>query len=184
MLLELNDVLVEGAEKTVSMIVRERQVACLTGGTPGVRSQLLLAMLGLTEVKSGFVSIDGEPLCRRNATTFRRMMAYAPSVLAAEGEVTVYEPPTVQEVFSLKANRDVPISNGILAEEMKRTGASHDKAQLLAVAVLRKCPVLLVDSPEVASTDYLRRLADEGNIVVVASDDQAILGMADEVVEM
>jgi len=144
----------------------------------------MLAMLGLTEVKSGFVSIDGEPLCQQNATTFRRMMAYVPSVLAADGEVTVYEPPTVQDVFNLKANRDVPISNGILAEEMKRTGASSEKARLLAVAVLRKCPVLLVDSPEAASTDYLRRLADEGHIVGVASDELTILGMADEIVEM
>lgn len=184
MLLELNDVLVEGAEKTVSMIVRDRQVACLTGGTQGVRSQLLLAMLGLVEVKNGFVSIGGEPLSRKNARTFRKMMAYVPSVLLADGEVTVYEPPTVQDVFNLKANRDVPISNGILAEEMKRTGASHDKAQLLAVAVLRKCPVLLVDSPEAASTDYLRHLADEGRIVVVASDDETVLRMADEVIEM
>ena len=33
MLLELNDVLVEGAENTVSMMVRDRQVSCLTGGT-------------------------------------------------------------------------------------------------------------------------------------------------------
>ena len=78
------------------------------------------------------------------------MMAYAPSELVADGEVTVYEPPTVQDVFNLKANRDVPISNG----------------------------------PEAVSTDYLRHLADEGRIVVVASDDETVLRMADEVIEM
>ena len=184
MLLELNDVLVEGAEKTVSMIVRDRQVACLTGGTAAVRSQLLLAMLGLASVKSGFISIDGEPLNRQTLKTFRRMMAYVPSELVADGEVVVYEPPTVQDVFNLKANRDVPISNGILAEEMKRTGAPREKTQLLAVAVLRKCPVLLVENPDVASVGYLRQQAEESHVVILASTDQAVLRMADEVIEV
>ena len=184
MLLELNDVLVEGAEKTVSMIVGERQVACLTGGTAALRLKILLALLGLVPVKSGFINIDGEPLEPQTTAAFRRLMAYAPSSLTADGEGTVYEPPTVQDVFNLKANREVPISNGILAEEMRRTGAPKEKAQLLAVAVLRKCAILLVDTPDVASLDYLRQQAAEGRIVVVASDDPAVMQMADVIAEM
>ena len=63
-MLELNEVLVEGAANTVSMMAQERQMTCLTGGTAQVRSHLLLAILGLVPVKSGFVNIDGEPLFR------------------------------------------------------------------------------------------------------------------------
>ena len=184
-MLELNDVLVEEAEKTVSMMARERQVTCLTGGDERIRTRLLLAMLGLAAVKSGFVSIDGEPLEPRTVGLFRSMMAYAPADLKADGEVVVYEPPSVQDVFALKDNREVAISNGLLAEEIKRTGASSPmKAQLLAVAVLRQRPILLVDEPDPASAGYLHRLAAEGRTVVVASSDDTIMNMADIIVEL
>jgi ABC-type cobalamin/Fe3+-siderophores transport system ATPase subunit len=183
-MLELNDVLVEGAEKTVSMMAQERKVTCLTGGSPLVRSRLLLAMMGLEPLKSGFVCIDGEPLGKATSRLFRRMMAYVPSELRADGEVVVYEPPTVQEVFGLKDNRDAAISNGLLSEEMKRTMAPDDKAQLLAVAVLRQRPILLVDSPHPLSATYLHRQAEGGRLVIVSSDDTDILRMADEIMEI
>ena len=92
-MLEFNDVLVEGAEKTVSMMAQERQLTCITGGSSKVRTQLLLAMMGLAKIKSGFVCIDGEPLEVSNLKTFRQMMSYAPSQLVADGEINVYEPP-------------------------------------------------------------------------------------------
>ena len=92
-MLELNDVVVEGASKTVSMMAKEGEVTCLTGDSREVRSHLLLAMLGLSPVRSGFISIDGEPLNRQTVKTLRRMMAYVPEELVADGEVTVYEPP-------------------------------------------------------------------------------------------
>jgi ABC-type thiamine transport system ATPase subunit len=91
----------------------------------------------------------------------------------------------VQDVFALKDNREAAISNGLLAEEMKRTGAlSPMKAQLLAVAVLRQRPILLVDEPEPASAGYLQRLAADGRTVVVASSDDTIMNMADMIVEL
>jgi len=183
-MLELNDVLVEGAEKTVSMMAQERQVTCLTGGSSTVRSQLLLAMMGLATVKSGYISIDGEPLEASNTKNFRRLMSYAPSQLEADGEIMVYEPPTVQDVFSWKGNRDAAISNGLLEEEMKRTMAPKEKAQLLAVAVLRKRSILLVDQPDALSANYLHHLATDGQMVIVSSNDPAILSASDNIVEI
>ena len=183
-MLELNDVLVEGAENTVSMMAQEHQVTCLTGGSSTVRSQLLLAMMGLATVKSGYISIDGEPLEASNVKIFRRLMSYAPNQLEAEGKMTVYEPPTVQDVFSWKDNRDAAISNGLLEEEMKRTMAPRAKAQLLAVAVLRRRPILLVDQPDALSANYLHHLATDGQLVIVSSDVPAILGISDNVVEI
>lgn len=183
-MLELNDVLVEGAENTVSMMAQEHQVTCLTGGSSTVRSQLLLAMMGLATVKSGYISIDGEPLEASNAKIFRRLMSYAPSKLEAEGKMTIYEPPTVQDVFSWKDNLDAAISNGLLEEEMKRTMAPRAKAQLLAVAVLRRRPILLVDQPDALSANYLHHLATDGQLVIVSSDVPTILGISDNVVEI
>ena len=62
--------------------------------------------------------------------------------------------------------------------------APDDKAQLLAVAVLRQRPILLVDNPHPLSASYLHRLAEEGRLVIVSSDDSNILSMADEIVEI
>ena len=183
-MLELNEVLVEGAANTVSMMAREKQMTCLPGGTAQVRTHLLLAMLGLSTVRSGFVSIDGEPLNKSTVKVFRKQMAYVPSELVPDGEVTVYEPPTVQDVFEWKDNRDAAISNGLLDEEMKRTMAPYAKAQLLAVAVLRQRPILLVDQPHPLSADYLHHLAQEGRIVIVSSQDEDILRVSDEVIEI
>jgi len=111
-------------------------------------------------------------------------MAYVPSELVPDGEVTVYEPPTVQDVFEWKDNRDAAISNGLLDEEMKRTMAPYAKAQLLAVAVLRQRPILLVDQPHPLSADYLHHIAQEGRIVIVSSQDEDILRVSDEVIEI
>ena len=183
-MLEFNDVLVEGAEKTVSMMAQDRQLTCITGGSSKVRTQLLLAMMGLAKIKSGFVCIDGEPLEASNLKTFRQMMSYAPSQLVADGEINVYEPPTVQDVFSWKDNREADISNGLLEEEMKRTMAPHDKAQLLAVAVLRKRPILLVDQPDALSAGYLRQLVSNGLQVIVSSDDPTIHSSSDNIIEI
>jgi hypothetical protein len=67
---------------------------------------------------------------------------------------------------------------------MKRTCAPQEKAQLLAMAVLRQRPILLVENPAVESADYLKRLARDGRIVVVTSEERAILDMADEIIEI
>ena len=184
MVLELNEVLIEGAPNTVSMLAEAGQMTCLTGGSALTRSRLLLAMMGLEPLKNGFVCIDGEPLTERNTPLFRSMMAYAPDMLKVEGQVRRYEPPSVQDVFDLKANRDVPISNGILAEEMKRTGAPAGKARLLAVAVLRRLPILLVDNPAVESAMYLHDLAQQEHIVVVTTQEQAFHTIADQTIEI
>ncbi len=184
-MVELNEVLLTDAEHTLTMRAMDGRLTCITGGTPYWRSRWLEALLGFEYPQRGFISIDGEPLTPSTLAELRALMAYVPSRLVGEGEVVVYEAPTVQDVFSLKANRDVPISNGILAEEHRHTGDNGPQGQWLAVAVLRKKPILLVDSPSAATADYLQRQAyAEGRTVIVASDDKAILDKADTIVEL
>ncbi|MBR1415987.1 MAG: hypothetical protein IJ570_09030 [Prevotella sp.] len=187
-MLELNDVLIRGEKNTLSLMAREGQLTCLTTVFAAAESSVLSltrwlhAMLGLEPVITGYISIDGEPVTAASAPLLRRQMAFAPAGLHSVGEVVVYEPPTVQDVFALKANRQLPITNGILSEEMKRTGTTGIKAQLLAVAVLLNRPILLVDRPAVASLGYLRQLAEKGRTIIVSSADDAIVSAADQVV--
>lgn len=186
MVLELNEVLLEGEPQTLSLMAREQRVTCLTGGTSARRLRWLHAMMGFWPVRSGYISIDGEPLTPLSAPTLRRLMAFAPSRLEAEGTVSVLEPPTVQDVFSLKANRDLPISNGILAEEVRRVSpdTTDRRAHLLAVASLLNKPILLVDDVMAGAMAYLRQKAAEGRIVVVTSADAAVMAAADEIAEL
>jgi len=174
MVVELNNVVLDGCNYGLSMMAKSGQLTCITGGTSRQRSRYLLALMGLEQVKQGFVCIDGEPIEQANVQYLRQLMAYAPTELKAEGELVVYEPPSVQDVFSLKANREVPISNGILSEEVRRAGG----AELVAVASLLNRKVLVVDTPPVASIDYLLDQARQGRVVIISSADDAVVSRA------
>lgn len=184
-MLELNEVLLTGEARTLSLIARDGELTCITGGTAERRTRMLCAMMGLEPVVSGYVSIDGEPMNRQTGRTLRRLMAYAPARLVTEGETVRYEAPTVQELFLLKANRELPISNGILTAEMRRTGCAGDEGRWLAVAVLRNKPILVADSPPAASAAYLQALAaNAGKTVIVGTTERAILNVANRIVEI
>lgn len=179
-MLELNDVLLEGEPRTLSMMAYEGQMTCLMGGTPERCSRWLYGILGFVPVISGFISFDGEPMMPETALTFRQMMAYAPSRLQAEGQICVFEPPSLEDVFELKANQDLTVTNGSLHREMKLVGdVSEEQAQWLAVAVLRDKPILLVDDPPVGALEYLQMQAQKGRIVIVASNEEAFIHAAD-----
>ena len=184
-MLELNEVLLRGEERTLSLMAPAGRLTCLTGGSRLRRSRFLAAMMGFEPVLVGFISVDGEPLTPASAPLLRASMGYVPAGLETEGEVVKYEPPTVQDVFRLRANRHLPISNGILAEEMRRTGLPADEGRWLAVAVLLNRPILLADHPSPAAAGYLCRQAHaEGRTVIVATDEQALASVADNVVEI
>jgi len=184
MTLELNEALPEGASRTLSMIAESGQMACLTGGRSSERTALLRAILGLERLKEGVISLDGTPLTPRSAPTLRKFMAWVPKRLETVGHFPPYEAPTVQQVFLLKNNRSADISNGILTEEMRRTGCQGMSAQLLAVGALLHRPILLCDDPPFVSAAYLRSLARQGSLVVVASTSQTLRTEADLTIEL
>lgn len=185
-MLELNQVLVEGEHQTLSMIAERGTVTVLTGGPADRLSRYLQAILGFVNILNGHICIDGEPLTGFSASYFRRQMAYAPSRLRQVGEVISYDPPSVQDVFNLKANLALPISNGILAEEMRRIGgdADDERVQLIAVAALLEKPFLLIDNPPSFSMPYLLQLAAKGKTVILTSNDDAVLASSHKTVEI
>jgi putative ABC transport system ATP-binding protein/ATP-binding cassette subfamily C protein CydD len=186
MMLELNEVLLEGEPQTLSLMAHEGELTCLTGGSSERLTRWLLAMLGFEHVKSGYISLDGEPLTPQSVAIFRSMMAYAPSQLEPIGQVTCYTPPTAQDVFGLKANRNLPVSNSILDEEMRHICPNHadNRVQLLAVASLLGRPILLVDNPLPQSIDYLHQQAAQGRTVVLTSQEAMVTGAANQIVEL
>ncbi len=184
-MLELNEVQLEGSSHAYSMMALEEQITCLTvpgGALHQTPVRWLFAMLGLEPVRHGFISIDGEPLSVRSASAIRKLMSYVPYRLDDVGEISVYHAPTAGDVFALKANRKA--GKRSLQEEERQTGAVGQQARLLATAVMLNRPVLLVDRPSALSMSYLRRQANAGRTVIVASNDAAVIAASDNVVEI
>ena len=67
---------------------------------------------------------------------------------------------------------------------MKRTAIDGPNAKWLAVAALLNRPVFLADHPSAQAATYLRTLAEKGRVVIVASNEQAIIDMADTVIHI
>lgn len=184
MIIELNEVLLRGEEHTLSLLAREGQLTCITGGTAARRTRWLHALMGFEMPVTGYISVDGEPLTGGCIAHLRRNIAFAPASLDTVGQIVRYEPPEAADIFSLRSNRHAGITPADIDEECLRTGATGQKALLLAVAALRHKPVLIVDSPEGSSASYLHELAKrEGRTVIVATDNSTIISQADCVVE-
>lgn len=186
MTLELNLVLIDGETQPFSLMADTGMLTCITGGTSVRRTRWLQTMMGFQPVREGFVCIDGEPLTVRSTPFFRQLIAYAPDQLEVASEVHKFEPPSVQDIFQLQANRKLPISNGLLGEEMRRIDAHGDsgKVRLLAVATLLNKPIMLIDSPIPSAASYLQVQARKGKVVVVASDEKELLAVSDNIVEL
>lgn len=186
MTFELNQVVIDGEEHTFSFIAQSGQMTCVTGGTAERRQHWLLAMMGFLPIRQGFICIDGEPLTSHNIADFRSMMSYAPARLITEGEVRRYDPPSVQDLFTLRANRELPISNGILGEEMRRISVENtdDRIRLLAVAALLDRSILFVSNPHEDSVAYLRSKAQNGKVIIVESASESVIAASDLIVEL
>lgn len=185
MTIELNDVLLDGEVYTLSLLAHEGQLTCITGATAARRTRWLHVLMGFEMPVTGYVSVDGEPLTGGCIAHLRRHIAFAPASLDTIGEIVRYEPPVATDIFSLRTNRRIKASTDDIDEECRKTGATGQKALLLSVAALRRTPVLVVDSPEGASANYLHNLATQrGCTVIAATDDPTVLSQADCVVEI
>jgi ABC-type sugar transport system ATPase subunit len=209
MTLELNRVLLPGEEHPLSLIAHEGQLTCLTGGTVSQRTRWLHAMMGFVTPDAGYISLDSEPLTPQNILNLRASMAFVPRELATVGTIVTYEPPTVEEMLALRCNRQSSprypfrppfpplfrratepppsphLQHASLSALAERTGATGDKARLLAAAVMRQRPVLLVDSPSGESAIFLHQQAtQQGTTVIAATDNAQILKLADNIVKL
>lgn len=61
----------------LSFLVRDHEL-CQVQVPSGCAELLIHAMLGLRPLSTGIVSLDGEPLTERSASTLRRWMGYVP----------------------------------------------------------------------------------------------------------
>lgn len=187
----------------LSFMAADRQILCLSGPSREAAGTLLRVVMGLEKVKSGFVSIEGELLTPSSAAEFRKSMAYLP-------ENPEMPCPTMRGtarmICGLQANMAKGLTTGDIAEEMRLLGLPDsllDKPReqltrqetvtaLLAIICAHGKQIILADNPTAgldgaaaqAVAQYLRRKADGGAAVVVATDDSAITQVSEQTIHL
>jgi ATP-binding cassette subfamily C protein CydD len=182
-----------------SASARPGQLVVLSAPSGGGKTSLLRAALGLTPFE-GRISAAG----RHDAEGRRDAIAWSgqqPGLLAGTiaSNIALGDPePSVEAV---RRALDEAAARELAPETVLGSGGSGlsgGQAQRVAVARAlyrlrtRGCPVLLLDEPtsaldtatEKALVSSLRRIADEGVAVVVASHRAPVVGAADRVIEV
>lgn len=61
-----------------SLVVTPGEMVCLCGAADSGAREVLMAVMGLVPVASGYITIDGELVCAGSADYFRHLMSYVP----------------------------------------------------------------------------------------------------------
>lgn len=182
----------------VSFVVQSGDALAVTGNVES-RKALLLAMLGMRPLKSGWASIDGEPITAITGNYFRQFIAYLPDSLDFEG-LTVQA--VAKSLFAIKVNTDYAYSAKVVATELKRVGvadkcmqkcfdeieeAEAQRALLVLVGMFER-QLLLLDNPTSRQNDagrslvvdYIMQKRTEGVALIVATDDASLLAVCNK----
>ena len=182
----------------VSFVVQAGDALAVTGSVDA-RKALLLAMLGMRPLKSGWASIDGEPITAITGNYFRQFIAYLPDSLDFEG-LTVQA--VAKSLFAIKVNADYAYSAKTVATELKRLGVASEcmqkgfdemegaeaqRASLVLVGMFER-QLLLLDNPTSRQNDagrslvadYIMQKRSEGVALIVATDDASLLAVCNK----
>lgn len=152
-----------------SLIAEEGEQVCIHGGKHTGKSEVLLSVLGLRPLQTGFITFDGELITREASPYFRKMMAYIPQYMP-EGEIKIEELCRYLRLDTpgdLKEMKDKPIA-AFSQQELQ--------AILLRMALEMKRDVVLVDNafatPE--TQGLMAKLAKNGAEVIFTREDDTL----------
>lgn len=152
-----------------SLIVERGELVCIFGEKHTGKSEVLLAILGLCPLQSGFITFDGELITREASPYFRKKMAYVPQ----------YMPEWKIEIGELCGYLHLDIPDDL--KDMKRRPASSFSPQELQAILLRlaldlKREVVLVDNafPTPQTQELLGKLAKSGAEVIFTHEGNTL----------
>lgn len=175
-----------------SLIADDGQITCVTGPEQSGKTVLIRTLMGFLPVSEGFVSVDGELLTVSSAHAFRRMMVYLPQQLQLLTHQLHQPEPEEPELEEYAVwNRLLPPA----ARECRPEVLGPDDILLLAEQTLNEAadkPIVIADEPAACLTpeltarltDMLRRQADAGKTVLIASRKPQVVDCADQVVRL
>lgn len=187
----------------LSFVSAPGDVVAITGGTLRGKSALLLSILGMKRLASGWASVDGEPVHPATSAYYRHFMSWVPQSFCF-GTSTVRD--IANSMLRLKINKGEAYSDndviaefnslGLSGELMSQRFSSFDNSQaqrvLLAFAGVSSRPVLLLDQPTFFQGEaergmiaaYLRQPKFADTSIVVTTDDPLLLQVANKVVPL
>lgn len=195
--LSMNNLSVTRGERSVlnglSLSVAAGEIYALLGGNGAGKSTAIAALLGFIQASNGTMRVCGEDVVA-NAETVRRLIAYLPE------NVALYEHLTARENidYFLALSGDMRSADeveaaldatGLQVEARSRRLSGFSKGMrqkvAIALAVLRRVPVLLLDEPTSgldpkATADFnvlIHRLKAQGTAILMVTHD--LLGAAD-----
>jgi ABC-2 type transport system ATP-binding protein len=172
----------------ISFTVNAGEVYCLLGPNGAGKTTLLNAFLGLVPAATGKAIINGSD-CAHTATPAQKNLAFLsekPSLyeyLSCRGNIELLtrlsggRMPSRNDLIA--AIREVSLPDRILESRAKDLSPGWKQKLLLAVAVVRKVPALLLDDPTglldaVSARELiqeLRKFKARGTAVLLATDD-------------
>ena len=195
-MLEVKDATIAIGSRTLfsglSLMARDGELTCITGPEGCGKTTLLRTLMGFLPVSEGFVSVDGELLTIHSAHAFRRMMVYLPqevSLLAHQ----LYEPEPEEpepEEFAVW-NSLLPFA----VEEHQPAPLNAEDIFFLVEKTLNEAadrPIGIADEPAAYLTpeltmpmvELLRRQAEAGKTVLIASKKPQVVDYADQVIRL
>jgi putative ABC transport system ATP-binding protein len=191
------------ALRGVSLSVQSSELVAVVGPSGSGKSTLLMCLAGLDEPDGGRVWIGGEPMTRRPEEERAALRARALGVLFQADNLIAHLPVDVNLAMAqrLVGPADADARTRVLDEVALTGRRSAYPAELsggeavragLALALVNQPAVVVADEPtgeldsvtEQRVLEMLRRNADRGTAVVVATHSDAVAAIADRVIEL
>ncbi len=147
-----------------SLIVESGETVCLRGVHGSGKTRILSAVLGLSPLAEGFITLDGELISLGSAPYFRRMMAYIPQDLPGDN-ITLTE---ICHDLGLNIDDLKDVDATLKDKKFKMLGAEKKQELLLQVALQMNRRILLVDNIRYTPVNaaLLKRIAEKGTEII------------------
>ena len=195
-MLEVKDATIQVGERTLvkgfSMLAKDGALTCITGPQGSGKTTLLRTLMGFLPVKEGFVSVDGELLTIHSAHAFRQMMVYLPQEMQALRHQLLPPEAPVCEVEEYGVwNKMLP---SVKPEQPAAPLSPEEIFQLARETILaaKDKPIVIADEPaallpsdlSLRMLELLRRQAEAGKTVLIASRKPQMVAYADLVINL
>jgi ABC-2 type transport system ATP-binding protein len=171
----------------INLTVPEGSIYALLGGNGAGKSTTLLTLLGFLKLNSGSAKVLGSDVVTK-VRQVREVVAYLPEAATLYPHLNAYENLAYfLDLAGRKSDRatidDALDTVALQSDARERAMSGYSKGMrqkvAIALAVLRKAPVLLLDEPTsgldpVAIDEFnrlIRRLASEGRTILMVTHD-------------